>query len=696
MTQSSVSLSEQDIESLRNKLSITFNKNLAYFKEHLPQIFHQFKHYQPQHYGLDLDPQGNINIAANGQFVFKDDPEKICQQQADKFFSNPVKSMYLLVPSAKEVNAFDYIHVDYLVKASDLGIKYRELSKFAYAFGKTPRTPVNRFPFFILIGTGLGYHISKILEQNIDHLYIYEPNEDMFFASLHTIDWKQLFDYFQYEGRSITLTVGSKVKQFIDGLALLSNRFGQYKMSNLTVYKHYDSETANQALQDYINNTSSMYSGYGFCEDEILSLNHTLGNIINERKFLKADFSFDESLKHPVFICGSGPSLDEAIPYLKEHGDKAIIVSCGTSLLALNKNGIKSDIHIEIERTKHVYNVLAANKHQDLMKQSLLIGMNTLHPMVASLFDESVLFLKPNDGSTDFIRTAFPPELAIVFSTNPTVTNGAMGLFNQLKSGDIYMFGCDYGYRNKDNHHSKSSGYYDEYSEDIKKLVDTSGDKKVEANFDGEVYTTTVFSWAKSAIEFSIRNNINPDENKKIFNCSDGAKIEGTESLKIDDIKLNKVVDKTVLRERLLQQATNTVLSEEKWKLELTDRCEHMLETIDRLVDEKYKVENVSSEDVMHIFNRMFLIIREFEGGKNIFTSRMLEGSFTYMSSTILGHMYDMTDEKTRVAYLNESVPLIYQYFIDLKDEINDKILAFNMDRLYDKQYGVPKGSESW
>ena len=47
----------------------------------MPHIFKQFIHYDPKDYGLDFDNNGHLNIASNGQFIFADDPQKICEAQ---------------------------------------------------------------------------------------------------------------------------------------------------------------------------------------------------------------------------------------------------------------------------------------------------------------------------------------------------------------------------------------------------------------------------------------------------------------------------------------------------------------------------------------------------------------------------------------------------------------------------------------
>ena len=69
-----------------------------------------------------------------------------------------------------------------------------------------------------------------------------------------------------------------------------------------------------------------------------------------------------------AFVIGSGPSLDELLPIIEAHKDRAVIISCGTALTVLARKGIKPDFHVEIERTDLTYEFMADPKHRDFVR----------------------------------------------------------------------------------------------------------------------------------------------------------------------------------------------------------------------------------------------------------------------------------------------------------------------------------------
>ena len=58
--------------------------------------------------------------------------------------------------------------------------------------------------------------------------------------------------------------------------------------------------------------------------------------------------------KLPVFVIGSGPSLDNDIPFIRKNQDKAIVVACGTAIDTLYHAGIKPDFYACTERTPEI------------------------------------------------------------------------------------------------------------------------------------------------------------------------------------------------------------------------------------------------------------------------------------------------------------------------------------------------------
>ena len=330
-----------DKNLLKNILKLTFETNIQFFKESFPHFYEKFKNYEPKEYGLELDENNNLNIACNGHFIYQKDPKITVSEQTLDFLKNPVRSIYRISPvneenMAKE-NPMGFRHLDYLSQVARLGCEYE-----AKALSEDIHTnSLGRFPFLSVIGVGLGYHLEQLASENIDHLYIYEPNDDLFYSSLFTLNWKWIVEQFQKSNKSITILVGVTKEKYFEGFQKLFFKFGIFKSGCLSFFKHYQSETSDEIVEYIMKNGKTLYSGFGFTEDELISLKHTYQNIKNERKFLVEGTSLlEQKLDMPVFICGSGPSLDDAHEIIKENQDKAIIVSCGSSLMALKKYGI--------------------------------------------------------------------------------------------------------------------------------------------------------------------------------------------------------------------------------------------------------------------------------------------------------------------------------------------------------------------
>ena len=92
------------------------------------------------------------------------------------------------------------------------------------------------------------------------------------------------------------------------------------------------------------------YLSSGFFEDEILMMRNTYYNL-RGTAFRLVDRKRHRERSTPVFVVGSGPSLDRDIAAIKKWRDRAIVFSCGTAIGILLKNGIRPDLHVENENT---------------------------------------------------------------------------------------------------------------------------------------------------------------------------------------------------------------------------------------------------------------------------------------------------------------------------------------------------------
>ena len=662
-----------DISLLRNVLNITFETNLLYFKEKFPHFYEKFKEYERKEYGLELDKNGCLNIACNGHFIYDDDPRKIAKIQAEEFVKKPTRNIYRMNPMTDEEliseNPLKFRHLDYVVNIARLGQEY----EFKAIRDDANLIPIGRNPFLSVIGVGLGYHLEELPLESVEHLYIYEPKDDLFYASMFTINWRYLVEKFEQDNKSITILVGNTKEQFFEGLQTLFHKFGMFKSAVLPYFNHYESITASEIIE-YVNiNGRVLYSGFGFMEDEIMSLVHTYKNLYKEPSILGPVANLKEDgFDYPLFICGSGPSMDESYDYIKANRDKAIVVSCGSGVVALFKYGIKPDIHVDVERTKPVYDWLKTIQDEDstFLEGVTFIGMNNVYPDVQNLFDRKMLFLKPNDAGTDMIRVTYNSELPLIYGSNPTCVNGAVGFFNNIGSGDIYLFGCDFGYKDETKHHSKNSGYFDtfkEYNKDAYAKLATR-----EGNFGGKVFTDQTYDSCRHSVEYSIRHHVK-DENKTVFNCSDGAKVVGTQPLHLEDIELEQVLDKKAFSDCVLSYGKDNVLSPKTWEREINDRINKTIDVIDNvLINEELLEVNIEPEQVIDIFTTMHNKIMELDGSKDIVGIRTLKGSIVYVQCSITGYIYLIGNNEHCKTFIKESFKVMFAYYKELRQILLD------------------------
>ena len=149
--------------------------------------------------------------------------------------------------------------------------------------------------------------------------------------------------------------------------------------------------------------------GWGFFDDNLIALSHTINNIERAVPFLKKGGKVPAGYSRtPVFIIANGPSLDDAIAVIEKNKDKALIISCGSAISALHKVGIKPDIHVETERTKIVYDFLVNLNDPDYLRDVLFLSTDVIHPDCASLFNQSVLAFKLSEPGAAIYHNYFP------------------------------------------------------------------------------------------------------------------------------------------------------------------------------------------------------------------------------------------------------------------------------------------------
>ncbi len=144
--------------------------------------------------------------------------------------------------------------------------------------------------------------------------------------------------------------------------------------------------------------------------------------------------------------------------------DRAILICCGTTINTLSRLGIKPDIHVDVERMVHT-----AQKFEFLdstyLEDILALSVDVMHPDFFKYFKRSGMGLKPGEAITSLIlakaREAGDVKNYVQMNHGgPIVANLAMSFVQLFGFRNVYFSGVDNGFKDKEIHHSKHSGYY--------------------------------------------------------------------------------------------------------------------------------------------------------------------------------------------------------------------------------------------
>jgi hypothetical protein len=524
--------------------------NLEAFKRTFPEVHHAFSHYVSGHWRLFLTDGGGVNLVdiRQGVTLFGGDPKL----ESETYFEHYAQAPRLDALDARKAfrKPSPFVHYKQSDRLKDLVADLPEETNL--------RLP-SMIPSFIMYGCGMGYQIERLLlEYQVNHFMLYEPCHDFFYASLATIDWKAVLDLAEKEERCLYLNIGDDGSNMFDDI----HRQLQMVGINILSYTFFYVSYFNVKLDNVIRQTReqfriltniSEFFDHGFFN--ITHTNESLRRGCNYMLRKKTPEIQRELAQTPIFIVGNGPSLDSCASIIRDNQDKAIIVSCGTSLKALYALGIKPDFHAEVEQTRATSLWVSQVPDAKWLKEIDVITVNGIHPEVLDLFNEAYICLKTGEAASMthyFADPEFAQFDSILYSY-PTVSNCALASIIQLGFKQVYLFGVDLGFKDPKRHHSQHSAYFN--AKDGKELYDYSAHGvglRVPGNFDDSVFTKHEFKFSAEILGLTLAEATNVD----CFNTSDGARIEGTLPLDPEHVLLvNEPLDKAGFKQRLKDQA---------------------------------------------------------------------------------------------------------------------------------------------
>ncbi|MBK8908788.1 MAG: motility associated factor glycosyltransferase family protein [Rhodospirillales bacterium] len=376
--------------------------------------------------------------------------------------------------------------------------------------------PVVDVGYVFVFGIGLGYHLDGLIETtSARHVVLIEAVTEFLVHALGVQDWERLMCRAEQRGIRFHFVLAGEPELISNAIDTIVSREGNVFLEGSYYFPHYYSWTFREAFKHIKESIKSHYITSGFFEDEIEMVRNCAVNLRRRAMHVVETRPAREQVL-PVFIVGAGPSLDNDLDVIRKWRDRVLVVSCGTVLGILLKNGIRPDIHCELERGEEVFQVLSPLRAAFGFEGMTLLATTTVHPTVTALFDKHWFFYRSGLSTATLLRGPVFPLLGV----DPLVCNAAFAAVAELGFREIYLFGIDLAQKESGRHHAKDSVYFEnaEWDEIYRKRFD----RVVPGNFGGIVETCWNFDLGRQMLA-RVQARLQP----KLFNCSDGARING-------------------------------------------------------------------------------------------------------------------------------------------------------------------------
>ena len=666
-------------------LTDRYIKNMTVFSQFMPHIYEELKDYRPKKRFIYMEESGELNLFREdiGFPLFSENPKSQAQDKIEYVLSHPTKTFLNLERSLNNESR----HVFFSNKILDeIEVQSEGLEKQV------------EWPQFvgaaIVFGIELGYQLELLLsKRDIKHLYLYESDLDLFHYSLYSIDWQDILETCNRDGRTIHFFLGVQPEEFTDTYLLQLQENGYFLAPETYLFMGYNSPENDKAFDYFKKHYVRQVMGWGFFDDALIGIAQGLRSL---PKTKVAHFQGRDVLPKwvtdiPVFILGNGPSLDQGIELIKEVREQVLLISCGSTINTLSKLGVTPDIHVDIERMKQT-----VDKFSFLDKEYLngIWGLtaNVMHPDFFDYFGRSGMGMKPGEAITSLIlshaRAKGDDKNYVQLNyCNPIVANLALSYVHLFGFNSVYYLGVDNGFKDKNSHHSVHSGYYKDGKESGFQSFQDAKLVEREGNFGGTIYATGIMDTSRVQLE-ALTRSLNKRRNFDSFNLSDGAKIEGVTPLLMDDVLITdpkidhrRAIDLlesaffTDPPAAVLDQTPDSLISVEDFR------------KISKLLQEGWNESIKTREDVCNLLWTYHRDIYFLRGSVHRHIHDLLIGSFTYSAFLIVQFLFNHKDEAETVSRARhlftpwceflEEMPSMLQQASEYVDQGNDHLITF-------------------
>jgi hypothetical protein len=536
-----------------------FEQNLRFFEQSNPTMAQRIKGHNCRRYRPCLNPDDSLNLfdSDQKQLVYPADKAGIAT-----YFEAAFACIHIGIDRHNDFleghrraayrHAYAPLHSAFQKQLYALSHLPSLVDPASGAF-TIPSERVSFLPLLRVYGIGLGHHIIQAINRyDINCLLIHEPEFDLFYCSLFTLPWDQLISHFSNDpNRHFQLNLLEQGASLENEWQLITHLHPFFYCGRASLEGFFNRDF--QAYQDAVFQLDyRLYTAKatGFYDDQVVGLKHALANIRAGNAFYNGKRL---AKKYTVFLVGSGPSLTDALPFIKDNRDQALVIACGSSISLLVKNGVFPDYHILQERPDSVERLHEYTDASAYLNISC-IKLNVVHPALDDLYRETLVLQKTNDPGSSLLPSERYPHSKNV---NPTVTNTGLTLCKFIGARRVYLFGIDYGAPQDElKNHAEGIAVFSwadrktpvQHKDDNVAIEDSV---RMDGNFGTNVYGNIYFYWSRDIANLTLLE----DDARGIdwINVGDGAKLANTTPMLAADLKplTGKPLDKSAARKAI-------------------------------------------------------------------------------------------------------------------------------------------------
>ena len=361
----------------------------------------------------------------------------------------------------------------------------------------------------LFLGTGNGNLFKQVIKDTRPfHIIIAFRDLEDLTSSFQEVDWCDVWnEYCEGENLRISFLPYAETKEICDKLLL--NYF--VSIDHMPVFVpsngksgHYSSDRKEIINGDHL----KFHCDYlGFMIDEYNMTWNSAHNLKCQPRLYRKP---KQKLGGKYIICGSGPSLDQNIKYIKELSNEYVILASASNYRTLRKNGIDVDVLVLLERGEYEYdNYMSVIEEYGAGNTKLFCSV-TCDSRLHSLFGDSMVYF----------RSALSPVSIFCFESRqildlegPQTINTSAAMASALGAEEVVFVGVDLGAKSLDKVRSDSAVGMSERKFDIER----------KGNFCETVYTSKLLVDGCIALEMLIQISTTT----QFYNSSDGVFIKG-------------------------------------------------------------------------------------------------------------------------------------------------------------------------